>query len=838
MLSPYRVIDLSDDRGLFCSRLLAELGAEVIHVEPPEGSAARHRGPFAGAVADPEHSLTWWAFARGTRSVVLDLDDPVGRERLGALVATADIVVESADPGHWEARGLGYETLSAANPALVWVSITAFGPDGPKANYAATDLIVQAASGAMALTGEGDRPPLRASAVPAWTHAAAEAAGGALIALRGAQRSGRGQRVDVSAQRATNLTSQFTLPAAQLGHRPMQRAGGINVYGVDIPFVWPTLDGHVSLTLAIDPVNKPFLERLLAFMVEEGHGAEGITDRDWVAHLRLIRSGDRPSDDLVPLRDAVAAFLATMTNAELFAAALDRKLLLVPVATFDDLFTSPQLAHRRFWASEILPDGSTALLADHLVRSTVARPGGRNPAPRIGEHTDEILGPLGDGTDPRRRPGEGPQPRRGSTPDPTPPGDDEPLPAVGGDPRPDLPLAGLKVLDMMWVMAGPYSTGVLAQYGATVVRVENEARLDTGRLLVPWYEGKVGKERSFGFASINADKLSVTVDPNTSEGRDVIRDLVRWADVVTESFSPRAMTGWGLDYESLRRIRPDLIMISSCLMGQDGPHAYVAGYGTMGSAAAGLVQPTGWPDRKPNGPYGAYTDYCAPRISVAAILAAVDHRHRTGEGQYLDQSQIESTLAYAMPALLDHQVNGTTWDRLANTDPEFTPHGVYRAEGDDAWVAIACRHDDDWQRLATVVGRPDLAGLDAADRRSRGDEIDAAVTDWTSTRHPREAEEILQAQGIPAHAVATTALGPDPQLTHLEHQVTVSHPDLGRVPVERTRIELSRTPARPRHFPKLGQHTDEVLESILGYDRNRIDELRRSGALGSGRRDR
>jgi len=821
MLSPYRVLDLSDERGIFCSRVLAELGADVVHIEPPAGSGARHVGPWAGGRPDPERSLTWWAMARGTRSVVIDLADARSgdRDRFLDLVDTADILIESADPGTWEARGLGYEELSARNPRLVWVSITSFGSHGPKAGYAATDLIVQASSGAMTVTGEADRRPLRAAAVPAWTHAGAEAAGGALIALQEVQRSGLGQRVEVSAQRATNLTCQFTLPAAHVGHRPVARAGGFELYGVDFPFIWPTADGHVSLTVAVDPVNKPFLDRLLAFMDDEGHGAEGITDRDWVAHLRLIRSGDRPSEDLIPLREAVAAFLASRTTADLFAAALDRKLLLVPVATFDDLHASPQLAHRSFWATEALPDGSTARLAQHLVRSTRPRRQPRTPAPALGANTDEVLGE-------RRRPSweAGGGHRDGGNP---PPG--------------DQPLAGVKVLDMMWVMAGPYSTGVLAQYGATVVRVENEARLDTGRLLAPWYDGKVGKERSLGFGSINANKRSVTVDPNTAEGREVILDLVRWADIVTESFSPRAMAKWGLDYRSLRKVKPDVIMVSSCLMGQDGPHAQVAGYGTMGSAAAGLVQPTGWPDRKPNGPYGAYTDYCAPRMTVASLLAALDHRRRTGEGQYLDQSQVESTLSYAMPAVLDHQVNGSSWDRLANTDPELFPHDTFPAAGvaagDDEWVAVACRDDEDWRRLCRLIGRSGWAGWTVARRREAAAAIDAAIAAWTSARSAIEAEQVLQEAGVPAHAVVNTAMPWDPQLAHLDHLAEVTHPDHDEpVPVERTRIELTRTPPRVTHFPKLGQHTDEVLTGILGYDEERIAALRRAGALGSGRR--
>lgn len=814
MLSPYRVLDLSDERGLFCSRILSELGADVIHIEPPEGSPARHVGAHAGGYVDPERSLTWWAMARDSRSVAFDLGNERDRRALLDLVRTADILIESSEPGYWEALGLGYDELAAINQRLVWVSITAFGSSGPKAHYAATDLIVQAASGAMTLTGEGDRAPLRAAGVPAWTHAAAEAAGGALIALREAQHSGRGQRVEVSSQRATNLTAQFSLPAAQVGHRPVTRAGGFNLYGVDIPFIWQAADGYVSLTLALDPLNKPFLDRLFAFMIEEGHGAHGITDRDWVTHVRLVRGGDEPNVAFVELRDAVAAFLSGMSKADLFAAALDRKLLLVPVSTFDDLYRSPQLAHRSFWNEEEMPDGSMALVPDHLVRSTLSRGSDlrtrpRTPAPRIGQHTEELLAELEEA--------------------PAQPETSDSMSAL------EQPLSGVKVLDMMWVMAGPVSTGVLAQYGATVIRIENEARLDTARLLAPWYGGRVGKETSLGFGSINANKLSVTIDPNSEAGREVILELVRWADIVTESFSPQAMTKWGLSYESLRAVKPDLIMLSSCLMGQDGPHASVAGYGTMGSAAAGLVQPTGWPDRGPNGPYGAYTDYCAPRISLVSLLAALDHRQRTGEGQYIDQSQIESTVNYVTPALLDHQINGTRWDRLANSDPTMFPHDTFRCLGDDEWVAIACRHDDDWVELCRVIDRPLWAQLPLGDRRSIADDVNNAITAWTSTRPPTEAEIMLQTVGVPAHAVVHTKMPLDTQLAHLDHQVLVTHPDRDPAPIERTRIELTRTPPRPRAVPKLGEHTDEVLRTVLGYDNQRIAELRQSGALGTSR---
>jgi crotonobetainyl-CoA:carnitine CoA-transferase CaiB-like acyl-CoA transferase len=223
MLSAYRVLDLTDERGLACGQILADLGADVIQVEPPDGSTARRVGPFYKGEPDPERSLHWWAFSRGKRSVALDLDDPDGQRALRRLVEGADFLIESEEPGAMAARGLGYDDLAALNPRIVYVSVTPFGADGPKAHYAATDLIVQASAGAMTLTGDPDRPPLRTGGVSAWSYAGVEAAGAALIAHYACLRSGRGQHVDVSAQLSANLAAGFTRAARGFrssGRRP------------------------------------------------------------------------------------------------------------------------------------------------------------------------------------------------------------------------------------------------------------------------------------------------------------------------------------------------------------------------------------------------------------------------------------------------------------------------------------------------------------------------------------------------------------------------------------------------------------------------------------------
>jgi crotonobetainyl-CoA:carnitine CoA-transferase CaiB-like acyl-CoA transferase len=402
----------------------------------------------------------------------------------------------------------------------------------------------------------------------------------------------------------------------------------------------------------------------------------------------------------------------------------------------------------------------------------------------------------------------------------------------------ELPLADVKILDFMWVMAGPAATRILADYGATIIRIESPTRVDTARTLQPFHANTPGPDASGLFGNCNAGKLGVSLDLGNPRSHEVVHDLVRWADIVTESFSPKAMRAWGLDYESLRKVKRDLIMLSTCLMGQSGPLARVAGFGNMAAAISGFHNLTGWPDRKPAGPFGAYTDYVAPRFSAIALLAALDHHRRTGEGQYIDQSQAESALHFLTPAILDYTVNGRIESRAGNTDPRLAPHGVYPARGDDCWVAVVCTTDAQWRALASAMKRDNLRDdpryATAAARLERREELDAMVAEFTRSLEAGEAETLLQAAGVAAYQVQNSSeIFADPQMRHRGHFVTVEHATLGTTYVEGPRAQLSRTPAEVRSAaPSVGQHNQHVLEEILGYDEDRVTDLAAAGVFG------
>jgi crotonobetainyl-CoA:carnitine CoA-transferase CaiB-like acyl-CoA transferase len=291
------------------------------------------------------------------------------------------------------------------------------------------------------------------------------------------------------------------------------------------------------------------------------------------------------------------------------------------------------------------------------------------------------------------------------------------------------------------------------------------------------------------------------------------------------------MRAWGLDYEQLRKVKPDLIMVSSCLMGQTGPFAKYAGYGNLAAAISGFGNLCGWPDRLPAGPYGSYTDCVAPRFTISSILAALEYRRRTGKGQYIDISQAEASMTFLAPAILDYTANGRVQRPIGDRDHLMAPHGAYRCAGDDIWIAIACATDEQWSTLCALMERKELARdprfatIDA--RLAHQDDLDAIVTAWTCNLDASELETKLQAHKIAAAKVASsTDMLIDPQLVHREHIAELEHPTFGKVPVERWAFKLSRTPGGPRRTaPTLGCDNAYVLETILGYSKDRVKEL-------------
>lgn len=814
MLSPTRVLDLSGARGIFCGFVLAELGADVVCVEPPGGSTARRQAPFAGGEAGAERSLFWWAYARGRRSVTLDPESPADRGDLLRLVDGADVLVESRTPGEMERLGLGFDELARRHPGLVYVSVTPFGQTGPKAQWAASDLTVYAASGALWLTGDADRAPVRISVPQAFLHAGAEAAAAALVALHERRSSGRGQHVDVSAQQALTLATQSDILSAAVNSAGASRtAGGGKVGPLTLRLRYPARDGHVSITHLFGHAFGPASARLMEAVCEDGFCDEELRDKDWIAIASNIVKGEEPVETHDRAKEAIAAWTGSKTKAELLEIAMKRRLLMAPAWTLRDVASNAQLEDRRYFQPLDRPDGEgKARQLGPFVRADGEAPSAAKPAPRLGAHTAEVLAEA-------RDTGPASQPRETSS-------------AAAED----LPLAGVKILDFMWALAGPAATRMLADYGAEVVRVEAGSRHDPIRGGRPFVDRKFGRETGAFFHSTNASKRMMGIDLSKPEARDVVLDLARWADVVCESFTPGAIERMGFGYDTLREVNPDLVMLSTSLMGQTGPLATFSGYGNLSAAIVGFHEMTGWPDREACGPYGAYTDYVSPKFAAAAILAALDRKSRTGRGVHLDLAQAEASLQYLAPAMLETLVDGADPTRRGNRDPHFAPHGCYPVAGDDRWIAIAVATEGEFRTLCRLIDRPALADdvrfASAEERHRNADALDAALAERTSELDGAELEAQLQEAGIACHRVQDSrAACADPQLQERGHFVRLESGDTYTV-VEDTRSRLSRTPARVRHgVPTLGRDNWEILTELLGYDDARVAELAEKGVL-------
>ncbi len=816
LLAAYRVVELGDRRSAFAGALLAELGAEVILVEPPGGHPARHEPPFIDEVSGPEQSLVHQALNAGKRSVVLDLTVAADRADFEDVVRSADVLIDAGGPAERAAAGrLDDDELAALNPALVRLLVSGFGASGPKADWADSDLVAAAAGAQLVITGNADRPPLRCAIPQVYAHACVDGVIGVLAALARCAAGGPGQLVDVSAQQSWISASFHYCLYPAWGQNEVSRNGShVRIGAVPSRFDFPAADGFITLTFLFGSAVGPFTNRLVAWMAEEGAVDADLANVDYTT---WDAAGEPGSYDR--LCSQVVAFTASKTKAELLAAARSRRLLIAPVLTLDQVLDAEQFHERGFWRPTTLGEGAATRVVQRpgpLAR--VLEAGGRRvlvlpdpgPAPRLGSSD-----PL-----PARSNTASGAPLVGSAPGTAPTG------SGTTGPPPGKPLQGLKVLDCTISFAGPTIGRYLADLGATVVKVESQKRPDLSRNAGPFLGG-FEYDTSACFAHYNAGKLGVALDLSKEASRPVLDDLVRWADVLVESFAPGALGRLGLNDARLAELNPQLIALSTAMVGQSGPFASLAGYGNMASALCGFVSTTAWPDRPPAGPMGAYTDIISPRFATALLLAAVDHRRRTGESLRLDFGQGESCLHLLTLGLLDRQVNGGNWESVGNDDRVAAPHGVYPSVDEDAWVAVAVTDDDAWRALCAVLGTDGLAGLDGAERLARRRELDEHVARWTAARTAQESTERLQAVGVAAHAVqGGKLLLQDPQLQHRGWLIEADHDRIGRLPLGNSPILLSEDPIRiPKAGPCLGADTFDVLSDFLGYDADRIAEL-------------
>ncbi|HLI26517.1 MAG TPA: CoA transferase [Chloroflexota bacterium] len=394
-------------------------------------------------------------------------------------------------------------------------------------------------------------------------------------------------------------------------------------------------------------------------------------------------------------------------------------------------------------------------------------------------------------------------------------------------------LSGVRVVEFAVFAAGPVVGKLMANYGAEVIRVESHTNPDGFRTHYPPFAGGTpGLDRSGCFALFNDGKLGVTLNLKVPAGVALAKRLVARADVVVENFTPGTIERLGLGYEALRAVKPDLVMLSSCNMGQTGPYARHPGFGSMLSSLGGFTHLTGYPGELPLLNYGPYIDFIGAGYGLIAVLAALDHRRRTGQGQHIDLAQYECGLQFVIPALLDYVANGRLAERAGNRSEHCAPQGAFPCRGDDAWCTISVTSDAEWEALRRAMGDPewarDPAYATVLGRKAHEDAIEARLAEWTRQYTPRELMALLQAAGVPAAAVNTMAdLYSDPQLAARGFWQPLPHPAFGTFRYESGGFTLSETPQQPGlPSPCLGEHNEYVFRELLGLSAEEFADLR------------
>ena len=398
-------------------------------------------------------------------------------------------------------------------------------------------------------------------------------------------------------------------------------------------------------------------------------------------------------------------------------------------------------------------------------------------------------------------------------------------------------LEGVKVADFSWIGVGPQIARELAEHGATVVRVESHKRPDGLRVSFPFRDGIVGIDRSAFGAAYNTNKYGMSLDLAKPKGREVARRLVAWADIVTDGFTPGSMARLGLDYESCRQIKRDIIYFSTCQLGQKGPYNTFGGYGAMGAAYAGLSHLTGWPDRPPVMLPNGYTNFISPWYLALVVIAALDYRRRTGKGLYLDESQIEAGITFWGPGILDYTENGRIATRMGNRDPNMSPHGAFPCLGDDRWVVIAVATDAEWRALCQAMGDPEWARdpkfATFLGRKENEDELEHLIAEWTKDYAPHQVMATLQGVRVPSGVVQTGEdLFNDPQVKHRQHFRLLQHKEIGLHHYQAPAYRLSKTPAYIwKAAPCLGEDNEFAYKEILGYSDEEVTRFLLEGVI-------
>jgi crotonobetainyl-CoA:carnitine CoA-transferase CaiB-like acyl-CoA transferase len=778
-LGHLRVVEVGGAAAAGVGMWLVGLGAEVIKVEPPDGDPMRMYPPFAGDIEDRERSVFHLHFNRGKKSIVLDTDNAEDADILGRLIDSADILVDAFPRRDSDKLGLDGDILRTRNPRLVSVSVSPFGREGTNRDYQGDDLISLASSGYMAWAGDNTRPPVVAPAFQGWQLGGLYGALASLLALRDRSKTGLGQSIDLSIQQA--LAHSYGIIGYIAGHDVVRRIGVSSFSGHQI---YACADGYLLMS--------PFSNKSWQLLAQEWMEDPLLSQEDF------LRDRNYRTDNTDVIDALIKAFTAKWTKWEFVMEAQRRHIQASPLNTPADFIDNDHTKQRGLIVDVDHPVVGKHKMLKAPLGLTETPWAHQRSAPLLDVDREDILSSL--------------------------PIQKIPIPTgVAQNPKKGLPLEGIRILDFTRVRSGPMGTAVLSDYGADCIRIQS----NTIEVL-----GAAGGRMPPHFDDTNRTKKSIELNLKTTKAKEIFFNLVKQSDVVVENFTYMVMDNLGIGYEDLRKVKPDIILASMPPMGKSGPFAGWTTYGQQLMAFSGMSYLWGHSDA----PMEAHAKIPYPDDSAAAqmvfsVLAALEHRDRTGEGQFIEVAQGEGLAYQLSPVYLDYLINGRNWTPRGNWHPIAAPFGVYPAVGFDKWVAISCETEAHWQGLVKALEQLELledgrfATREA--RRENAETLDGIIMKWTQDRTAPQAAWGLQYAGVPAYEVMTNEdvyhdtnlrarkwlqIGDFPGWPNAEHRTfPVFMSELGDI--------------QPTEMAKQGQHNHEVLGSLLGIPKQTVDRL-------------
>ena len=787
-LGHLRVIELGDIPASYATRWLADLGADVIKIEPPGGDPNRMLPPFADNIADPERSLTFIHANTNKRSIVLDFARETDRETFSRLLGSADLLVEATPLGYLEDFGFDDEALKSKFPSLVIVSITAFGRTGPYRHYKGSDAIANATGGFLYGQGDDTKGQCTAPSHLAYQMAGTMAAMLAVAGLRHARIAGVGQRIDMSLQEALTFANSSSIARYSRENRLERRPGG-KAYGGAGTNIYRCKDGrYVHFTTNMPHMWKEFAQNWMSDKSLAGPEWENPRYRD---------------EHSAEVAKAFAGFIGEFEADDFANQAQARHLAAAPLNTIGQ-FVECEQNRAREWLQEI----------KHPVIGKYKAPGApmrlsltpmrvRRSAPLLDQHRKEILAEL------------------------------EKLPAAGMQQREsesarEPMLAGLRMADLTQQYAGPLGTELLAYYGMEVVKIE------TGTI--------PSKEREAAVhACMNRAKLGCTLNLRNPEGKELFKQLVAKSDVVVDNFSSGVLERLGFGFEVLQKINPGVVQVVMPGWGLTGPLKSWVAWGWQLLAYTGIMRLWGYPESPMETRCKiAWPDRVGSVTMALGVLAALEYQARTGKGQFIEAGMLEAQGSMMGPAILDYTVNHNEWDAMGYREilgEPYAPYGCYPCRGEDSWIIIACAGDEQWQSMVKLMGANSWAAdekyASTAGRKQFRNELDQKLSQWTSKYTVRQVFRMLQeadvAAGIPSsgedlfHDIHLRARGHIVE-TDAQPWGSITHHGLPGIP------SLSSADAA-RGAPWIGAHNDKVFGEILGLSKQRIEELKKAEAI-------